>query len=190
MISKQETRAKLKSYRMMFTLEQWDVLSDLIQDQFIGWLSKSEFRNIGIYLESSIQRELSTKKIIAHLMQKKLLISVPKVISENGDMIFVNFDGSWRTEINKWGVLEPIDSTEVSKHDLDMLIVPMLGGDKNGSRIGYGKGFYDRYLADFTGISVGLCPTAFILSDIPVEIHDKKLDFIITESEIIRIAKQ
>lgn len=190
MISKQETRDKLKSYRMMFTNEQWNTLSDLIQDQFIGWLSGSNFTCIGTYIESVNQRELSTKQIRTHLKQINVQVSVPKVITDNGGMIFVNFDESESTEINKWGILEPIDSTEVPKHDIDMIIVPMLGGDITGSRIGYGKGYYDRYLADYKGLSVGLCPSAFVISDIPVENHDIKLDFIITESQIIRIVQQ
>lgn len=190
MISKQESRAKLRSNRMMFTTEQWDTLSDLIQDQFIRWLNGSKFKCIGTYIESVNQRELSTKQIRTHLKQRNVRVSVPKVISESGEMIFVNYDGSHNTEINKWGILEPIELTEVPKHDIDLIIVPMLGGDKSGSRIGYGKGYYDRYLADYKGLSVGLCPSAFVLSDIPVENHDIKLDFIITESQIIRIVQK
>jgi len=189
MISKQEIRAKLKSYRAMFSSEQWDALSDLIQDQLIDWIDTSAYKKIGIYLESSGKREISTKKIVNQFFRTKVTLFVPKVTSDYGEMIFLPFEGFDTTIVNKWGIPEPINLLEVTKDDIEVLIIPMLGGDSNGGRIGYGKGFYDRYLADYKGISVGLCPSGCIIPEIPIDEHDIQLDIIITESEIIRIVK-
>lgn len=186
MISKQTLRERFKSNRNALSQEKWAELSDLIQQQFIDWFRSGDFKSLGIYIESTKQREIATIKIIQQLQFKGISLSVPKVTSENGEMEFVEFHGIEKTQVNKWGIPEPVQSHAVARDGLDVLIVPMMGGDQTGGRLGYGKGFYDRYLADFPGISVGLCPNSCILTEIPMDSHDKKLDLIITESTIIR----
>ena len=64
-------------------------------------------------------------------------------------------------------------------------IVPGLAFDKNGYRIGYGKGYYDRFLKDFNGTKIGLCRCDFLKDALPVNEFDHKVDMIITEKGII-----
>lgn len=69
----------------------------------------------------------------------------------------------------------------------EVLLIPGLSFSKKGERLGRGKGFYDRYLETFNGIKVGLCFECQLQDEIPVETHDKKMNFIVTERNIYRI---
>jgi 5-formyltetrahydrofolate cyclo-ligase len=86
---------------------------------------------------------------------------------------------------NRWGILEPhLPVDFVHPMQIDMVIVPLLGFDERGHRLGYGAGYYDRFLALVrpTCIKIGLCYSAGNLkSALPVEPHDVPLDFIVTE---------
>jgi 5-formyltetrahydrofolate cyclo-ligase len=67
-----------------------------------------------------------------------------------------------------------------NKTNIDMIIVPALAIDKNGYRLGYGGGFYDRFLSNFIGIKVCCIPKEFILETVYPEKHDIKMDLIIS----------
>ena len=75
--------------------------------------------------------------------------------------------------------LEPVCEA-CNKTNIDMVIVPALAVDKNGYRLGYGGGFYDRFLSDFIGIKVCCIPKGFILETVYPENHDVKMDLIIS----------
>lgn len=66
-----------------------------------------------------------------------------------------------------------------------MIIIPMAAADRSGNRLGYGKGFYDRFLSESNAFKAGLVFSDFIFSEIPTESFDEKLDAIITENEVI-----
>ena len=94
-----------------------------------------------------------------------------------------------RDELNPgaYGVPEPPESAPlITKDRIDLIIVPGLGFDKSGYRIGYGKGYYDRYLKDYRGETVGLCFGTCLVDNICRGPRDRKVGFIITESEIIK----
>ena len=88
--------------------------------------------------------------------------------------------------INKYGIPEPVKANRVHP---DILFVPLVAFDKELNRLGYGGGFYDRYIQKISKIKkvvkVGLAFSFQKLKNIPVNKHDKKLDMIITEKEII-----
>jgi 5-formyltetrahydrofolate cyclo-ligase len=82
-------------------------------------------------------------------------------------------------------ILGPKESAE--KILPKMILVPGLGFSQNGERLGRGKGFYDRYLECFNGVKIGLCFECQMNLQVPVETHDQKMNFIITEKNIYRI---
>lgn len=67
-----------------------------------------------------------------------------------------------------------------------ILLIPGLGFSLDGKRLGRGKGFYDRYLEKFTGVKIGLCFECQLSEVVPVDIHDQKMNFIVTEKNIYR----
>lgn len=86
--------------------------------------------------------------------------------------------------LSEYKTHEPV-TEPVSRNILDLVIVPGICADYSKNRIGYGKGFYDRFLGSVNGIKIYVCPQLCVIRDIPEESHDKKVDFIITEKGVI-----
>jgi 5-formyltetrahydrofolate cyclo-ligase len=106
---------------------------------------------------------------------------------ENGDMLFLHCRYDELIETREFGVVikSPPESAQVVTPDL--LLVPGLGFDKTGERLGRGKGFYDKYLENFNGLKIGICTSEQLLEGIPTEPHDIHMDGLITDSEIFMI---
>lgn len=87
---------------------------------------------------------------------------------------------------NRWGVQEPAEKEPFPVSQLDLVIVPALGVTRNGFRLGYGKGFYDEFLAQCNCPFV--CPifSNGLLDTMPTMPHDIPVDIIVTEHEVIR----
>lgn len=80
---------------------------------------------------------------------------------------------------NKLGILEPSKGKAIKPEDLDLILVPGLGFDKDGNRLGRGKGFYDRFLPQTRAYKIGICYQFQVLEQIPTDIFDIKMDEII-----------
>ena len=103
---------------------------------------------------------------------------LPKIEGEN--LVCCSFKEGEETCLSCFKTCEP-KSKPCDKSLIDMVIVPALAVDKNGYRLGYGKGFYDRFLKDFSGIKAVCIPSELIVDDVFHEEHDVKTDMIITE---------
>ena len=89
---------------------------------------------------------------------------------------------------DKYGILEPTKDIEaMNKNELDLVIMPGLAFDTNGGRLGYGGGYYDKYLQKIAGnlSKVALAYDFQIVQEVPKEEHDIKVDYIITEKREI-----
>ena len=90
----------------------------------------------------------------------------------------------------KFGLFEPNNTCPILIPDEKTLcIVPAIAFDENGNRLGYGKGFYDRFLSNFNGASIGLTCSDLLVKQLPTDPHDTPVKIVITESEIIKIPK-
>lgn len=89
-------------------------------------------------------------------------------------------------EVNSYGIPEPVSGLTAEETDLDMAIIPLLTFDVNGNRVGYGKGYYDRFLAkcknEMVKIGISYFPPVDNIDDLGI--FDKKLDFCITPQQI------
>jgi 5-formyltetrahydrofolate cyclo-ligase len=86
--------------------------------------------------------------------------------------------------IGKFGVREPAATCEeIPLNQFDLVLVPGMAFDLSGNRLGRGRGFYDRILAEASGIKCGVCHNFQLLEKIPVEEHDAKVDFIFTPAK-------
>ena len=111
------------------------------------------------------------------------IISLPK-ISKNSSMNFFVWSTNDPLNINEYGIPEPITNRMIFP---DVLLVPLVAYDKNCNRVGYGGGFYDRYIKRTKKIknilTIGLAFSYQKVKKIPIEKNDVKLDFIITEKD-------
>ena len=136
---------------------------------------------IGIYYP--VNSEVSTKKIMEFLEKKKFTISLP-ILKNNIEMEFYKYKIKDPLYINKYGIPEPKKKTKVKPN---ILIIPLVAFDKELNRLGYGGGFYDRFLFKMGKniiIKLGLAFSYQMIKYVPIEKFDRKLDVILTEKEI------
>jgi len=124
--------------------------------------------------------EVDILQILEKFEQKKFIITLPK-IKKNSQMNFFQWSTTDPLVINKFGIPEPI--SKIAKYP-DVLLVPLVAFDKNLNRIGYGGGFYDRYIKKIRKrkkiLIIGFAYSFQKVKNIPTNKYDIKLDFIIT----------
>jgi len=129
--------------------------------------------------------ELNILNILESLDKKKYTLSLPK-IAKNNKMDFFQWSFKDPLKINKYGIPE---TTSDKKIFPDILLIPLVGFDNQLNRLGYGGGYYDRYLAKVEGknkiIKIGIGFSFQKVKNLPINKYDKKLDFVITEKKII-----
>lgn len=148
MKSKKELRLEYKIKRCQLPLESEIALNELLLSQFTKLdLSKVGFLHIFVPIEK--YHEPNTYPIINYLQQffPQIRIVVSRSNFDDCSMQHYILDQHTRFETNKWGISEPISGVQVASSALDMIIVPLLVFDLSGYRVGYGKGFYDRFFA-------------------------------------------
>lgn len=134
--------------------------------------------------------EVSTEKIIEESLKRGKRVFCPKVLSGEW-MEFYEVAGKNDLESGAYGILEPL-ADENRKYAFlendDLMILPGACFDRTGNRIGYGAGYYDRYLQMYPNLKkVGICFACQLTEQIWAESTDQKVDMIITEKEVIQI---
>lgn len=159
--------------------------SKLIQEKIIGRMEFIESKSIGIYLP--IGSEVRTNSIIKSALESEKTVLLPRIITnylhyfivEKHDLDQDSFD------VNKFGIKEP-KKTNMKLDFIDLLVVPGIVFDSNGYRIGYGHGYYDKFMTEKKfAKSIGLAYDIQVVKNpIPKSEFDKKIDLLITESGI------
>ena len=125
-------------------------------------------------------KEVDVIKILEKFEKKKYQISLPK-INKNFQMNFFHWSKNEPLVINKYGIPEPISEKVIYP---DILLVPLLAFDSRLYRIGYGGGYYDRYIKKIKQkkniTTIGLAYSFQKIKEVPINKHDIKLDFVIT----------
>lgn len=137
----------------------------------------------------SLDDEICTDEIVRVLLDSGKSVGAPYCVDNNGNMDFYYITDFDDLRIQSFGVCEPVieKCKKVTSFDNTIIILPGLCFDSNGNRLGYGKGYYDRFLQIHSLISVGLCYNSLIVKKVPTDMYDKKADIIVTENDIIRI---
>lgn len=137
----------------------------------------------------SLDDEICTDEIVRVLLDSGKSVGAPYCVNNNGNMDFYYITDFDDLRIQSFGVREPVieKCKKVTSFDNTIIILPGLCFDPNGNRLGYGKGYYDRFLQIHSLISVGLCYNSLIVKKVPTDMYDKKADIIVTENDIIRI---
>lgn len=125
------------------------------------------------------KNEIPTQKVRDFFSKRELV--VPKI---DGVMHAVKQVSG--IEKNAFGIDEPKEY-EIYEKCPDISIIPLVACDKKGNRIGFGKGYYDRYLRGKETLKIGVCYDFQVLESVPSEEQDITLDYIVTEKEIIKV---
>ena len=147
---------------------------------------KRETKNkkIGVYYP--IGSEVSTLDLIENLRKKKYKISLP-VLENNFRMTFYEWNTKKPLKINKYGIPEPV---KINKFVPSILIIPIVAFDANLNRLGYGGGFYDRFInkSEKTKkiLKIGLALSCQKINKVPTNKFDKKMNYILTENKVYK----
>lgn len=140
-------------------------------------------RSKKIFTYISFGSEVDTKKFINYAISDNKDIYVPKTDKVNKEMLAIKINSLNNMNVDKLGILEPkhVDKSKVGDK-FDLIIMPGVAFDKNGNRIGYGGGYYDKYISKINDkcVKLALAYELQIVENIKSEIHDIKVDFIIT----------
>lgn len=192
-MKKSEIREKALSERKSWSQEIFELKNANLLNQIIDFMKPLP---INLMLMSfhgmAHKREITTESIHEILIKEPYFhqLIFPKV-GENKDQIIPYLtDRKTKFEKSGWGILEPMEGTSIKLNpkDIDIVFIPLLAIDKNGQRVGYGKGFYDRFLAQAkpSVIKIGLGLEELIEPIEDLSQFDVALDFAITPLSIYR----
>ena len=181
-MNKTEIRNKIIKIRK----KKFDKDLQINLSKFISFLKidKLNLKSIGGYYPSNY--EIDDLDILDLLEKKNFKVSLP-IIKKDNQMNFYSWSRNDPLKINKFGIPEPLSSKVFYP---DILLVPLVAYDSSLNRLGYGGGYYDRYIEKIEKIKkvtkIGLAFSFQKISSIPINQYDKKLDFIVTEKEILK----
>lgn len=187
MTSKRTLRSILQQDLQQKPQQQYEKQST----QIAARLFKTEVWRDSITIAITISRtpEVDTYPIIREAWKTGKEIVVPKCHKHTRTMTFHSIQSFEQLETVFFGLLEPIVSqtVEVHKSKIDLVIVPGLGYTTKGYRIGFGGGYYDRFLSDYEGNTISLAFPEQIRPSLPLEPHDIPVNMLITPEEAISI---
>lgn len=164
--------------------------SSEIAERFFDKVDLSNVKTLSTFIRIAKFGEIDTSTIYYRIWKERPWIRTfaPKTDLETGDLANLALFPDTPLVENRWGVREPADGETVEPEEFDLVIVPLLAVDKRGHRVGYGKGFYDRFLkACHPGclkVGVNYFPPCEAILD--VGDHDVALDMCVTPNETIR----
>lgn len=186
-MTKAELRKSYKEKRKQITWKDKERWTDLILINFQK-LDLPFINCVHTYLAIENYNEVDTENVTGYLkfINPGIKIVVPKINLDAGEMKHYILDDNSEMAQNSFGIIEPINGEKVNANEIDIVITPLLAFDKYGYRVGYGKGFYDKFFKqckeDVMKIGLGFFEAEESIDDINV--NDVALDYCITPKNI------
>ncbi len=186
---KSDLRTRYKLVRQRMDPAQKSRMDEAIQRRF--WSLRQYDRCSILFLYVSKPIEVNTLPIIERALRDRKRVAVPRCRTDTVDMDFYFIRSLDDLEPASFGVLEPVpDRCEpVTDFSSGLCIVPGLCFDSQGFRLGYGKGYYDRFLSRYGGATVGLCYSNCTQWRLPHGRYDRPVDLLITDKYLRRTAQ-
>lgn len=181
-MNKIELRSFYRSIRS--NIKNREKAENVIVEKFLG---SDLFLNAeSIFLYFSYKDEVSTELIAYNTLKLGKKLAYPVCTDTNGHMEFYSVESPENLTEGMYSIMEPDRNIcERAIPDSNTLtVVPALCFDRRGYRLGYGKGYYDRFLSDYAGKSIGLAFEECVCDSLPCDFHDIKVDSLITDKKI------
>lgn len=184
-MKKSEIRKAYLAKRNSLSKDEVLYFSEKIFKNFVLQFKPIKNHKVHIFLSIEKFNEISTKFFIDYFFEENINVFVPKMAG--GKLIAAEFNPETEMETNSWGILEPKTIEDAGIRDFDFVITPLLCCDREGNRVGYGKGFYDKFFTEVSSntkkIGVSLFPPIDSVEDVSRE--DIPVDYLITPDEIL-----
>jgi 5-formyltetrahydrofolate cyclo-ligase len=183
---KKRLRKELKRKREALSKDDWRKRSDLILEQVKSCQPFNVAAVVHSFIADESRNEVNTIPLLewTWFSQKKLLVPVV----QGTELLSIEIVALENLRRNAFGILEPIEETaSILENDLNIVIAPLLAVDKSGNRLGYGKGYYDRFFKRLhQGVfKLGVAFDFQVLDHIPTSENDVTLDAVATESHVL-----
>ncbi|MDI5893972.1 5-formyltetrahydrofolate cyclo-ligase [Flavobacterium algoritolerans] len=185
MKNKKELRLKSKTLRNALSENEIEEMSLAVANKILT-LPIWEKTYFHIFLPITEQKEVNTEFILHLLSGKDKEIIVSKADFETRNMTHFLLTDNTRIKKNAYNIPEPTDGIEVPSHKIDVVFVPLLAFDKKGHRVGYGKGFYDKFLSECKPDVIKIGLSFFDPEELITDVFegDVKLDYCVTPNEV------
>jgi 5-formyltetrahydrofolate cyclo-ligase len=184
--AKRRVRAEVRGLRDAIPEEHRAKLGELVVDRLLALPEMAPAHTVMAFW--SFGSEVSTQGLLASLQEAGVRVALPRIV--DGDLEARTYAPGDPVTIASFGAGEPANGTTVPPTDLDVIVVPGVAFDRRGGRIGYGGGYYDRFLrrvrADAKRIAIGF-GVQLVDELLPAGPADLPVDLVVTESEIVRI---
>ena len=183
---KRALRAQFRKYRTECSPELKREMDRKLYESFVSIKEFSDCDTIFAYISGNI--ECDTEQIIKKALSEGKRVAVPKCAAHTNEMDFFFIKSYDDLSPGKYDIPEPVPEKceQVRDFSSGLCLVPGLSFDYQGYRLGFGKGYYDRFLSRFGGITAGICYAKCTVSELPRGVYDKAVDILITERFINR----
>jgi 5-formyltetrahydrofolate cyclo-ligase len=184
---KKEIRLKYKELRQALSENQIEEFSLAIANEVL-LLPIWEKTYFHVFLPIEVQKEVNTEYLLHLLSGKDKEICISKSDFESRKMTHYLLTDNTKIKKNEYNIPEPVDGIEVPSNKMEVVFIPLLAYDKNGNRVGYGKGFYDKFLAECNPNTIKIGLSFFepeeLISD--VNATDIQLNYCVTPKRTIK----
>ncbi len=189
-VKKERLRGELLEMRRKMAFEEVFRLSLRIQKRFLGSAFFRSAKRLALY--SSFENEVLTDDIFQKSIECGKEVFYPRVVRGSGRMAFFKVERLNELSPGSYEIPEPGEGkgAKAGPDSFDLVVVPGIAFDLGGNRIGYGKGYYDKFLKEVKSGVVALAYDFQVLSGgkIPVEPHDMQVSAIVTEKRVLKLA--
>ncbi|RNJ77693.1 MAG: 5-formyltetrahydrofolate cyclo-ligase [Nitrosopumilus sp. B06] len=179
---KKSLRRLLLEKRDCTSSDLLEIASKKIQNRLLTIDAYKNAQKVGAYY--SIGSEIKTRDMIQEVLSGGRDMFLPRVTGSS--MEFKRIEKFSSLEEGAFGIMEPRDVCQ-TEDTLDVILVPTVGVSLDGTRLGYGHGYYDRYLAERKTLTISLTLEKQVIGRIPGSAHDVSMDWIVTEDRTIRV---
>lgn len=178
---KLQLRSKYKKIRQNMDKEKKQLLDTALYENFVNNIEYKQAKTILAFVSKDI--EVDTTEIIKKAFNDNKTVAVPLCNTEEKLMDYYVINSFDDLEKGSYGLLEPIKERckKITDFSSSVCMVPGLVYDQCGYRLGFGKGYYDRFLTDYHGVTVGVCYSRCIEQELPRGFYDKPIDLVITD---------
>ena len=186
--SKQELRKKLLEVRD--GLEHRREREEAIAENLLSLPQYRRAASLLLYIGRA--SEVGTALILRRALEQGKEVCVPYCPPGDGAMFFCRIDSTEELKPGRYGILEPDPKKSLDHTDWQtvLCLVPGIAFDRLGYRLGYGKGYYDRFLAGKKIVAAGLCYRELVQQELPREPHDQRVQILITEDGSFAVSPQ
>lgn len=183
MSNKHQIRKVYKERRGTLTEDEVERLS---QDIINSLIDNFDFKNKRIHLFIPIKKfnEVNLTPLIDFLIKNESEVATSITLTDKNELQHVLVDHHTEFKEDSWGIPTPVNAEQVHEETIDIVIVPLLAFDEKGHRVGYGKGYYDRFLSSVSAIKIGVSLFESISELIDTDHNDVALDIVVTPSKV------